>query len=137
MIMVSSFLSSQKSDSRSWDREHVRSKYLVTIDGVELIYYPSQKPQRMLVSFSSMGSKSFDRYSRYYDSSESWQDGLIHVFFRDENDSYYLGNDQTPLTGRYSRIIKKIAAINGLTTRDIFTTGSSMGGYAALYDAFS
>lgn len=119
----------------SWDKEHVRSKYLIKAEGLELIYYPARNPKKMLVTFSSMGRDSFDRYSRYFDRTEQWNSDTAFLFFKDPDNNYYLGSDLHPMTGRHIRFIKTFMEINGLGASDVFTTGSSMGGYAALYYA--
>lgn len=120
---------------KGWDREHVRGRYECHVDGCRFVYYPARRPSRLLVNFSGMGKDRYDRYSWYWDPTEVWDRDTAYLFFRDETNHYYLGTDEQPMSGTYSRLIRKFMMMNGLTAEQCFTAGSSMGGYAAIYYA--
>lgn len=116
-----------------WDRNYVREKYQKNIDGCDLVYYPSKNPRRLVINFSSMGDDRFDRYSRYWDESELWEADSAYLFFKDDNKTYYLGTEKSPKVATYQRLIKEFYSMNGLNADQVFTVGSSMGAYAAIY----
>jgi hypothetical protein len=122
-----------KKSEGKWNKEYVRANYSFSCYGRDSIYYPSNDPKRLLVHFSSMGKDRFDRYSRFFDFSEMWNESSAHLFLKDDNFSFFLGNDDSPLTLTYSKIIKQFALMNNLELNKVFTIGGSMGGYAALY----
>ena len=118
-----------------WDKELVRRTYGTQVDGVDFIYYPCANPKRLVVNFSSMGKDRFDRYSRYWDTSQQWDSETAHLFFKDDDFTYFLGTDQKPKTTVYSRIIRQFQDANSLNLHQVYTVGGSMGGYGALYYA--
>jgi len=135
-IMIDVYSSSMSSNTmKTWDRDYVRDKYEKNINGIDIIYYPSQTPKRIVFNFSSMGKDRYDRYSRYWDPSEEWLDDTVYIFFKDDSYSYYLGNKDTPKAGSYCALIKSFINMNSLNKEQAFTVGGSMGGYGALYYA--
>lgn len=122
-----------KEKINKWDKDYVRKKYGRKLHGCDVIYYPSKNPKRIVFNFSSMGKDRYDRYSRYWDITESWENDTAYVFFKDDNYTFYLGDDSSPLTGTYFKLIKFFIEINNLTTENAYTVGGSMGGFAALY----
>lgn len=122
-----------KVNNQEWNKNYVREKYGCNLYGCDVIYYPSKNPKRIVFNFSSMGKDRYDRYSRYWDITESWESDTAYVFFKDDNYTFYLGTDSIPLTGTYFKLIKFFTEINSLTSTNIYTVGGSMGGFAALY----
>lgn len=120
-----------------WDRTYVREKYEKKLFDCDVLYYPAKNPKRLVINFSSMGKDRYDRYSRYWDPTEKWGSDTAYLFFKDDQYTYYLGNDDKPLSGEYFKIIKRFISMNSLSTNQVFTVGGSMGGYAALYYALS
>ncbi len=133
MVMNSIFSHTQSVIDGGWNKDYVREKYTCTISGIDFIYYPARNPKNLLITFSSMGRNSYDRYSRYYDTKEVWDTDTSFIFFKDEENSFFLGTEGSPMTGSILRIIKFISDINKIPRENIFTSGSSMGGYAAIY----
>lgn len=122
---------------REWDRDYVRKKYEKQLFGCDVLYYPSIHPKRLVINFSSMSKDRYDRYSRAWDQTEKWDTDTAYLYFKDDNYSYYLGNDNNPLNGVYFKIIKRFMNMNNLSSQQVFTVGGSMGGYAAIYYALA
>lgn len=120
---------------QAWDRDYVRSTYGGSDNGCDYIYYPAQHATRLVVGFSSMAHGRFDRYSRYWDPSQQWQGDTAYLFLKDERMSYYLGTDEQPMSSTVVRIITQFMSFNALDKQRVYTVGSSMGGYGALYYA--
>lgn len=136
-IMNNVYKTSLNNGMQKWDRDYVRNKYEKIIEGCDVVYYPSKVPKRILFNFSSMGKDRYDRYSRYWDEKELWENDTAYVFFKDDNYQYYLGNQENPKSGIYFKLIKDFCTMNDLNLNQAFTVGGSMGGYAALYYAIS
>lgn len=122
---------------REWDSNYVRSEYFHIVDGCEFIYYPSKNPKRLILNFSSMGKNRFDRYSRYWDPSESWDSDAAYIFFKDDTFCYFLGTEENPKESTYFRIVRDFVNICSLRNEQVYTVGGSMGGYAAIFYALS
>lgn len=120
-----------------WDREYVRANYGFTVRGCDFVYYPSTSAKRLVVNFSSMGKDRFDRYSRYWDSSQKWCSDTAYVFFKDDTYRYYLGDDSSPKFADYSFIIRFLTDSLGISMASVYAVGGSMGGYAALFYSIS
>ena len=118
-----------------WDKDYVREKYTNEVLGEKVIFYPSSKPKRLLVFFSSMHVDKYDRYSWFWDENESW-DESSYLFIKDDSLQYYLGNPQKPERDKYAKIIKEYMGLCNVESNQVFAIGSSMGGYAAIYFAF-
>lgn len=132
-VMNKHFILNIKIENKPFDKTYIRNKYSMKIRDRDVLYYPSKNPKRIIFSFSSMGNDKYDRYSRYWDETQKWESDIVYVFFKDEDKNYYLGTDELPLSGTYFSLIKTFLSINNLTSKDMFTIGTSMGGYAALY----
>ncbi|NSX16887.1 hypothetical protein HTY52_22610 [Cupriavidus taiwanensis] len=117
-----------------WDSKYVREKYRVHMLGQHGIYFPCVSAKRLLVLFSSMGKDRFDRYSWFWCDDESWAE-TAYLFLKDDSFSYFLGNDEKPLTQSFRKIILHHMALAGVKEEQVFTVGGSMGGYAAIYYA--
>ncbi len=135
IIMNNLYMQTVTGQSVQWDRNYVRNKYQFKVDGLELVYFPSKSPKRIIFSFSSMHLDRFDRYSRFWDPSESWESNTAYVFFNDNSFHYYLGTESNPKSQSYIRLIRQFIYSNNLSPTQAFSLGSSMGGYAAIYYA--
>lgn len=117
-----------------WDSAYVRQKYGSIFQGQHYVLYPAKNASRLCVLFSSMGPNRFDRYSWYWDDAENWQD-TAYLFIKDDTFRYFLGDDSQPLAQTFRKLIMLAMEMHGLTNKQVFTVGGSMGGYAALYYA--
>lgn len=136
-VMHSQYVKNLSGNIHEWNRDYVRQKYEKKLFNCDVLYYPSKNPKRLIVNFSSMGKDRYDRYSRYWDPAEVWDTDTAYLFFKDDEYTYYLGNNSNPLSGNYFKIIKRFITMNNLTNKQVFTVGGSMGGYAALYYALA
>lgn len=117
-----------------WDKNYVRKNHLGGMLGQEYIYYPSRNCQRLLVFFSSMNKGAFERYSWFWDETEKWEKTAF-LFLKDDTFKYFLGDDERPLTQTFIKIIRYYQSLSNLDDSKVFTVGTSMGGYAAIYYA--
>lgn len=117
-----------------WDKEYVREKYGAAMLGQEVIYYPCENAKRLIVNFTCMHKDRFDRYSRYWSESEMWAD-TAYLFVKDDDFHYYVGTDEKPRNQTYRKLIAHHMELANVKPNQVFTMGSSMGGYGALYYA--
>lgn len=113
-----------------WNRDYVRGKYLKKIKDIEFIYYPSTNPKKIIFTFSAMRKDKFDRYDKYWDKTEKWEQDTIYIFFKDDDFTYFIGNKKIDAI-KY--IIKNICLNFNIDFKNVYSVGSSMGGYAAIF----
>jgi pimeloyl-ACP methyl ester carboxylesterase len=117
-----------------WDREYVRNKYGVSYLGQEGIFFPAENCKRLLIFFSSMGEDRYDRYSWFWDDDENWKE-TSYLFIKDDSFKYFLGDDEKPLRHTFRKMIQQKIDFLNLDISQVYSVGSSMGGYAAIYYA--
>ena len=115
---------------KPWYHEKIQ-----TIFGQEVVYIPSITESRgLLVFFSAMDIK--HRYDRInWFKSVNIRNGFSFLFLNNSEYNYYLGNDYSPSFHTFKKIIMHFSKGEGCSD-NIYTVGSSMGGYAAIYYAF-
>lgn len=112
------------------------SKYEVHRNGVEALVMRGNNPKRAVISFSSMNPGKYERWSWFYERHARGCDDL-YIIFKDDSQRYYLGDNSTPMYLRHIKFINEQLELCGLSARNCYITGSSMGGYAAVYFGFS
>ncbi|QGQ48166.1 hypothetical protein [Metabacillus sediminilitoris] len=118
----------------------VLSRYERTarIDNKEVKYvlYPS-KSDKMLVCFTTLGPHIYERIRMFWEENEEWD--INFLFISDNNGKqkgglYYLGYKDDYFVERQTiQLIELISELQNV--KEIYTIGSSMGGYAAIYYA--
>lgn len=124
--------------NKNWDRNYVRTKYGFNKFFFDGIFFPSIKPKRLFVFFSSMGKDRFDRYSWFWDPEEKWENGDSFLFIKDDSFHYFLGTDSAPMRDSIRKLINTYQNINScypISNDKTFCVGGSMGGYAAIFYA--
>jgi hypothetical protein len=106
-----------------------------TVLGQEVIYIPAKAESNgLLVFFSAMNlRRKYDRINWF--KTEESRGGFSFLFLNNLGYDYYLGNDIKPYFHTFEKIIRRFAKYE-LNSNNIYTIGSSMGGYAAIYYAF-
>ncbi len=113
-----------------FDKEYVLKNYEKVTDGIEYLYYPSEKPKNIMVFFSGYSErKTYNRYSWYWDEKEAWDTDTIYLFVRDPENYWYSECRFLPkLRSALERCVTEV----GLSFDDCIFIGGSMGGYGAL-----
>lgn len=112
------------------------SKYEVKRNGIDALVMCGKSPKRAVISFSSMNPGKYERWSWFFERHASGCDDL-YIIFKDDSQRYYLGDNSTSMNIRHIKFISEQLEANGLQPKNCYMTGSSMGGYAAIYFGFS
>jgi pimeloyl-ACP methyl ester carboxylesterase len=120
-----------------FSKNYVIRHYEKDLNGLNYLLYPSNNsPSRLLIFFSGLsGRKTYNRYSWYWDETEKWQQDTVYLFLNDLEESWYMGNEHTPLQDKYVKIINSVLAEYNITRDRTYTIGGSMGGYTAIFFA--
>jgi hypothetical protein len=113
---------------------YVKNKYEHTLDDIEFLYYPAQHPKRLYVLCNGATVGKYTMWSWFWRSDEAWEESA-YLFLKDDAIRWYLGTVEKPLTETYCSIITTVTNWCGLTPKEVFTIGHSMGGYAAIHFA--
>jgi len=108
----------------------------VYIDDTEVKYvlYPSNS-DKMLICFTTLGPNIYERIRMFWNEDESWD--INYLFISDNNGEhkgglYYLGNNENYYIEKQTMALIDHVC-NQQNIKTMYTIGSSMGGYAAIY----
>jgi len=122
---------------KEFDPNFILGKYGANVLGEDIVFFPSLNCKRLVVCFSAMDIKNkFNRLSWFWDPLESWKEGTSFLYLCDPEYKYYIGDDSSPKFHKFEKIVKHYANKCGVDLGEIYTVGSSMGGYAAILFAF-
>jgi hypothetical protein len=113
---------------------YIKSKYEHTMFGREHIFYPATKAKRLLIIFNGAMKNRYMMFSHFWNDKEKWRD-TAYLFLKDDDTCWYLGNDEKSSVEDFSGIINRYIAFCNLDKEHVFTIGSSMGGYGAIFYA--
>jgi hypothetical protein len=126
--------------SLKFNAEKVLAKYErsahIGDDKIKYVLYPS-KSDKMLVCFTTLGPHIYERIRMFWEETEEWD--INFLFISDNNGAqkgglYYLGYEDNYFVEKQTiELIKLVSELQ--RTKEIYTIGSSMGGYAAIYYA--
>jgi pimeloyl-ACP methyl ester carboxylesterase len=105
-------------------------------DGVDAIVFAGHRPRRAVISFTSMNPGKFERWGWFHDRHEAGCNDLYMVI-KDESQHYYLGTEDNPQEDAHARFLLETLSAHGVPPSHAYLAGGSMGGYAAIYYAFS
>ena len=110
-----------------------RSTYIDSAE-VKYVLYPSNS-DKMLICFTTLGPNIYERIRMFWNEEESWD--INYLFISDNHGEqkgglYYLGtNENYYIEKQTMNLIDHVCHQQNIKT--MYTIGSSMGGYAALY----
>jgi len=109
--------------------ESIKKKYEKNLFNLEHLFFPARNPKRLYIVFNGAPKNRYMMWSWFYDD-ERWTDTSF-LFLKDDTTSWYIGEDGS-LVKSYINLINHYMKLSRLTHKQLFTIGSSMGGYAAL-----
>ncbi|MFA6491223.1 MAG: hypothetical protein WCW33_00125 [Candidatus Babeliales bacterium] len=110
---------------------YIKSKYEHTLFGKQHLFYPAKNPKLLLIFFYGALKNRYLMWSQFWNDEEHWENSA-HLFLKDDDTTWYLGNDAQDFVPNYSNIINHYIAVCKLAPDHVFTIGCSMGGYAAI-----
>lgn len=120
-----------------FSKNYILKKYERSHSGINYLFYPSLVSERLLIFFTGRAPhKTYNRYSWYWDETETWQGTTSFLFLNDIDNLWYVGAEDSPSMFKYIEIIEKTIKDIGIKKDSVFSIGGSMGGYAALLYAY-
>jgi hypothetical protein len=102
--------------------------------GIDYTEILCPSPTQAIVNFSSMNPGKFERINWF--SQGKLNKPTIQLFFKDENQHFYLGSHGDSVCETVVNKIMSTLDRHQINVTDVTTIGSSMGGYASLYYGF-
>jgi len=115
--------------------EEIIQKHLVSYKTVDCLVFEPTKVEKILVSFTGMQLGHFNKWSWYHYEYQK-DTSILFIVLRDDEHLYFLDRPRKTYVDDHLEFINQKIEHYGLTSKDVYTTGSSMGGYAAVYYAF-
>ncbi len=101
--------------------------------GIDYLVYPAKSPKKMVILFSGLsGHKTYNRFSWYWDEKENWDGDTVYLFLNDITETWYCGSEENPKKKKYIEIIDSVMDEYGVTKKNTYAVGGSMGGYASI-----
>jgi len=115
--------------------EEIIQKHLVSYKTVDSLVFEPTKVEKILVSFTGMQLGHFNKWSWYYHEHQK-DTSILFIVLRDDEHLYFLDRPKKTYVDDHLEFINQKIEQYGLTSKDVYTTGASMGGYAAVYYGF-
>lgn len=114
----------------------VIADHRVVYHSVDALVFEPAQVDKVVVSFTGMKLNRYERWSWFHDQYLKGSNTL-YIVFKDDDHAFYLDRDSTgPVSAHHADfILDKLTKYN-LDSKQLYTVGSSMGGYAAVYFAF-
>lgn len=107
---------------------------------ISYLFIPNKKSKKLLIVFSGFSESNQPavyNYVRKFNGTNINRLYVLDNFGYDKRGAYYLGKkNDFFIESAVESLISKISVENGIKKEDIITSGSSKGGYAALYFGF-
>jgi hypothetical protein len=113
---------------------YVKNKYERTFEGIDYLFYPAHHTKRLYIFCNGATVGKYTMWSWFWQDDEAW-DETAYLFLKDDTIRWYLGTIEAPLTETYCALIRSVIAQCGITEKQTYTIGHSMGGYAAIHFA--
>ena len=115
--------------------EQVIDQHRVTYHSVDALVFEPTQVDKILVSFTGMQIGHYNRWSWFCDRYQ--QDNTLYIVFKDDDRLFYLDREpQNPVSTHHADFILDKLAKHQLDSKKLYTLGTSMGGYSAIYFAF-
>ncbi len=114
-------------------KEYVLTHYQSEYEGLKYLHFPCNGiTKRLVVLYSGFSPRpTYNRFSWYWDESQTWEGDTVYLFLNDTDGSWYCGFEKDKMDN-YLELIKIIMNKYSLSNQEVFTIGGSMGGYGAL-----
>ena len=113
---------------------YIKNKYEHELFDQKCLFYPAANSKRLIIIFAGALGDHYSMWSWFWKNTEDWNE-TAYLFLKDENTSWYLGNNKKSLVEDYINIIRHFKSKIGISADQIITVGISMGGYAAIFYA--
>jgi pimeloyl-ACP methyl ester carboxylesterase len=100
--------------------------------GIDGIIFKPPVAKKVVVCFSGMNLGRYERWSWFYQRFLK-NDQTIYIVFKDDDFLFYLNREGKDTETLHAKFLLEILKEYNLTTSKLYTVGSSMGGYAAIY----
>lgn len=110
-------------------------RFIVRENGVDALVFCGTNPKRAVISFSSMNPGKYERWSWFYEQHTQGAEDL-YIVLKDDSQHYYIGTDVVSMHVRHYKFLSAQLSKYGISLKDTYMIGSSMGGYAAIYFGF-
>jgi predicted esterase YcpF (UPF0227 family) len=116
--------------------EEIRSKFLIETNSVSALVFEPLIAKKVVINFTGMNLGKFERWSWFKERYDN-NDNTLYICLKDDEHLFFLDRSTNPnFVKEHIEFINQFLTKHKLTSKDITFTGSSMGGYAAIYYAF-
>lgn len=113
----------------------VIDKHKVTYHSVDALVFEPPVVEKVLVSFTGMQLGHYNRWSWFCNRYE--QENVLYIVAKDDDHMFYLDRESKgSVTEHYTEFIVEKLSKHKLDSKNLYTLGTSMGGYSAIYFAF-
>lgn len=116
--------------------EEIIEQHRVHFKSVDCVVFEPEKATRLVANFTGMQLGNFNRWSWFHNRFLT-NDNTIYISFKDDEHLFYLNRETATVASDHIEFIKTKMEAHGLTSKDLYFIGSSMGAYAAIYFAFA
>lgn len=114
---------------------YIIEKYQKVMNGKEYLFYPAKKTKKLVIIFNGANKGKYSQFTWWWDDKEEWASGISFLFLKDDDFTWYLGNNEHDFIQDYSAIIEFHIKLCNVSRDAVFAMGSSMGGYASIFYA--
>lgn len=118
------------------DNYEIIKKHSLKIGIIDALVFEPKEVCRVVVNFTGMNPNKFDRWSWYYERYKA-VDKTLYICLKDDDHLFFLNRESClDYEEQLVSFVKHYLEKHSVSTSDLYTVGSSMGGYAAIYYAF-
>jgi hypothetical protein len=116
--------------------EDILSKFLIETNSVSALVFEPTIANKVVINFTGMNLGKFERWSWFKERYDN-NDNTVYICLKDDEHLFFLDRStNTSFVKEHLDFINHYLDKHKLTSKDVIFTGSSMGGYAAIYYAF-
>lgn len=116
--------------------EEIIAQHRVQHKSVDCVVFEPEKATRLVANFTGMQLGNFNRWSWFHQRFLT-NDNTIYISFKDDEHLFYLDRASATVASDHIEFVKMKMETHGLSNKDLYFIGSSMGAYAAIYFAFA
>ena len=110
--------------------------YSISKGVVDALVFEPNEVVRVVINFTGMNPGKFDRWSWYYEKFKS-NDKTLYICLKDDEHLFFLNRDHClDYIEQHVTFINSYLEKHSVSIENVYTVGSSMGGYAAVFYAY-